>query len=234
MALEVIGAGLARTGTLSLKTALEQLGYVKCHHMVEVMGNRKQIDLWNDVVIEGSGDWDSIFEGFRASVDLPSVKYYLELMEHFPDAKVILTVRDPDSWYRSTRETIYAFKKTSSGMKWIPRLRKLLRMVDGVYWDGVFHGQFEDVEASKSIFRKHIEDVKASVPAERLLVFNVRDGWGPLCELLDQPVPANMPFPHVNDTASLRKTLRVMQLVRILPYAVGAVILLWVGLTLFS
>jgi hypothetical protein len=230
MALEVIGAGFGRTGTTSLKIALEHLGYVRCHHMQEVLRRPEQIKAWYEVVRGGSGDWDAIFEGFRASVDWPSCAYYKALVQHFPAAKVVLTVRDPESWYRSTRETIYeATRSIPAWLEWIPRVRMMVKLLDGVAWDGVFHGRFEDAETSKKIFRDHTEDVKRSVPPERLLVYNVREGWGPLCEFLGVPIPENMPFPHEKERVQIKRAVRVMKLVRVLPLALGGALLVWVG-----
>ena len=108
MSLEVIGAGFGRTGTASLRLALEHLGFVKCHHMFSLGEQRRLVTAWHDVALKGARNWDEIFEGFRATVDWPSTAYYRELMEHYPNAKVVLTVRDPDAWYQSTRKTIYA------------------------------------------------------------------------------------------------------------------------------
>jgi hypothetical protein len=151
-------------------------------------------------------------------------------MQHFPEAKVILTVRDPESWYRSARETIYeATRSIPAWLKWIPRVRAMVKLLDGVAWDGVFHGRFEDAETSKRIFREHTEDVKRTVPQERLLVYEVREGWGPLCEFLGVPTPADIPFPHENERVQIKRAVRVMKLVGMLPVAIGGALLVWVG-----
>jgi hypothetical protein len=233
MALEIIGAGFGRTGTTSLKAALEQLGYRKCHHMLEVMQSRKQIEAWWSVAKNGTGDWDEIFEGYRASLDWPSSAYYEALMRHFPRAKVILTVRDTDAWYRSASATIHRLMRvTPAWLRWFPRMRMTAEMLHGIVWDGVFHGRFEDAEASKRIFRQHIEDVKARVPPERLLVFNVRDGWQPLCEFLGVPVPEGAPFPHLNESARMRRLIPVLRLLGVLPYLLLAAALAVLGASL--
>jgi hypothetical protein len=230
MALEVIGAGFGRTGTTSLKVALEHLGYVKCHHMQEVIGRPEQNEAWYSVAVNGTGNWEAIFEGFRASLDWPSCGFYKALMEHFPDAKVILTVRDPEPWFRSTRETIYELRRSMPRwIKWVPRVRWTVKMLDAVVWEGVFHGRFEDAERSKQIFRDHIEDVKANVPKERLLVYDVRDGWGPLCAFLGVPAPEDVPFPHENQSQQFKRIVTMMRIVRVLPYVLVGALLVWVG-----
>ena len=231
MALEIIGAGFGRTGTMSLKFALEHLGFVKCHHMTSLAGNRKLVYAWHDVALKGSRDWDALFEGFRATVDWPSTAYYRELMEHYPDAKVILTARDAESWYRSASETIYAVSRAlPAWFQWIRPLAANSEMVEATIWQGEFGGRFEDSQAAREVFRKHVEDVKASVPAERLLVFNVRDGWEPLCEFLGVPVPEDRPFPHVNDSSVIKRAIRIIRIAGMVPYVLLAAGVLWSGI----
>lgn len=214
MALKVIGAGFGRTGTMSLKVALERLGFVKTHHMDEVLPSKTQRACWHDIATGKPANWDAVFEGYEASVDFPSSTYYNELSAHFPDAKIVLTVRDADRWYVSARDTIYAFGKALPA--WlqtaVPVLRTIREMVDGAIWDRVFHGRFEDEAYAKQVFRDYIEQVKRDVPAEKLLVFEVKQGWEPLCAFLDCDVP-DTPFPHVNDTASFKKMIRNTRIV---------------------
>lgn len=226
MALKVIGAGFGRTGTLSMKAALEQLGYMKTHHMLEVMPSADQRKHWLAIAQNESVDWDDVFEGFEASVDFPSSTYYNELLAKYPDAKVVLTVRDPDRWYVSASNTIYAIGKAIPGWanKIIPPIRDNKIMVDGTIWQRVFHGRFEDKAYAKKIFTDYIDQVKQDVPADKLLVFEVKDGWGPLCEFLGQPIPDG-DFPHVNDTASFRKMIRNIRLAFGGIYLLGAALL---------
>ncbi len=209
MGLEIIGAGFGRTGTLSMKAALEQLGYIKTHHMVEVLPNAAQRLLWQQVGEGAPPDWDAIFDGYRASVDFPSSSYYKELLAHYPDAKVVLTVRDPESWYKSASETIYSISLAAPrwARKYIKMQRQIDTIVQGCVWQRVFHGQFEDKAKTLQTFRDYIDQVKADVPADKLLVFEVKQGWEPLCAFLDKPVPET-PFPHVNDTAQFKKMTR--------------------------
>lgn len=214
MGLKVIGSGFGRTGTLSMKVALEQLGYVKTHHMEYVLKNADQRAWWHGVATGETPDWETIFDGYQASVDFPSASYYKELLTAFPDAKVIHTVRDVDRWYDSARETIYAIGRAPPAWarKFIPFVRRNEEMVNGAIWNRVFHGQFEDEAYAKQVFRDYTAQVKADIPADKLLVFEVKDGWEPLCAFLGKQVP-DTPFPHVNDSASFRKMIRNIKLV---------------------
>ena len=226
MTLEVIGAGFGRTGTLSMKAALETLDYDKCHHMVEVFGKRGQIDYWEDIAQGALPDWDEVFDGYKACVDFPACIFYRKLMDKYPDAKVILTVRSADSWYKSVSNTIY--RAGTIIPAWfrlmVPRLGRSAKMVDKLIWAGVFKDRFEDEDFAKQVFLDHIEMVKATVPPEKLLVFEARQGWGPLCAFLDKPEPEG-PFPHVNDTAEFEGRIRMMKLIAASPFILGAALL---------
>ena len=230
MALEVIGAGFGRTGTASLKQALEILGFVKCHHMSEVIPSGKQARLWHQLAFEGSVDWDDVFQGYRASVDFPSSTYYAELLEHYPEARVVLTVRDPDDWYHSAERTIHAVMKYQPG--WlkvlIPRMRFLSRMIERIVWQNVFDGRFEDREYATQVFRDHIEKVKSVVPPEKLLIYQVTEGWEPLCRFLDVAVPDGLDFPKTNEAREMMRVVRVMKALRVLPYAVAVAVAIWI------
>lgn len=224
MALKVIGAGFGRTGTLSMKAALEQLGYNKCHHMIEVLmtNDSTQLDYWDAV---GQGErpgWDKIFEGYQASVDFPSSVYWKELAEAYPEAKVVLTVRDFESWYKSATGTIYAVgKKQPAWTRLIPKPRKIDRMTKNVIWTGKFDGKFEDKAHAEHVWNAHIEEVKATLPPERLLVFEVKQGWGPLCAFLDKPVPDG-PFSRVNDADQFHQMIKGMTRLSYVPWIAGA------------
>ena len=196
--------------------------------MVEVMRNSAQTNGWLALATNGSTDWDELFLGYRASVDFPSCLFYRELRDHYPGAKVILSVRDPDSWYRSASETIYAVSKAAPRwLQWIfPRMRKQAKMIDKLIWDGVFEGRFEDEEFAKEIFRKHIEEVKSVVPADRLLVYEITEGWGPLCRFLGVEEP-NEPFPKTNESRQMKKMVNGLRLIGRLPYVAALLILSW-------
>ena len=231
MGLQVIGAGFGRTGTMSLKSALETLGYSKTHHMEEVLPDARQRRLWHDVAVGLPPDWDAIFDGFAASVDFPSSTYYAELLAHFPDAKVVLSVRNPDRWYKSASETIYAISKSSPlwARRFVTPLRHLHEMVEGTVWQRVFQGRFEEKAYATQVFRDYVEQVKVIVPADKLLIFEARQGWEPLCAFLGKPVPP-IPFPHVNDSAAFKQRIRIIRAMFFAVHAVaaaGAVALLW-------
>ena len=191
MALAVIGAGLGRTATFSLKFALEQLGFGPCYHMSEVFaGARRNVPLWLDA-IDGRPDWDAIFDGFASTTDYPACTYWRELAAHYPAAKVVLTVRDPDSWFDSVSETIF-----SEAMQGSLAGSPLGDMMQGVIFDA-FGDRVRDREFMTEWFIRRNRDVIDSLPAERLLVFSPKDGWEPLCAFLGVAVPDG-PFPRVN------------------------------------
>lgn len=210
MTLRVIGAGFGRTGTTSLKAALEELGYGKCYHMTEVMKNPSHAYFWRDVMEGKDVDWRGFFADYQSTVDWPSCDYYRDLMAIYPDAKVLLNIREPESWYVSTLSTIYRVPN-SLLMRMIslliPHMRVMYPLIDEKIWRGIFHNRFEEKEFAIEIFTRHNESVKEFVPAERLLVYNVKEGWEPLCNFLNVPVPAE-PFPHLNDRVLMQRAMR--------------------------
>lgn len=181
MALKVISTGFGRTGTTSLKAALERLGFSRCYHMMEVFSHPEHIPLWLDANQEEAVNWEKLFGDYQAAVDWPSCTFYNELMQRYPDAKVLLSVRDPDSWYQSALETIYSSQQLRPPASWlfalIPQVRRFMRMVDAVVWQGTFGGRFEDKDYAIRVFNDHIAEVRRTVPPERLLVFDVKEGW---------------------------------------------------------
>jgi len=215
--LEVIGVGFGRTGTLSLKHALETLGFGKCYHFSEMLKARHARQ-WLRIADSGPPDWESLFQGYRSTTDWPAVAFYRELAAAYPDAKLILTVRDANEWYDSVRATIRRLR-TVMPARW-PGLRTVAAVADRIVWDGEFNGRADDREYVISRFREHNDDVQRIMPAERLLVFNVRDGWEPLCRFLGVAVPRNTPFPCVNDRLVIRRYIRLLMIAR---YALPAV-----------
>lgn len=196
MALQVIGAGVGRTATLSLKLALEHLGLGPCYHMSEVLaGARRNVPRWLDV-IEGRPDWDTIFEGYRSTTDYPACTYWRELAQRYPEAKVVLTTRDPDSWFESVNETIF-----SDRMNARTHGTPFGAMLRGVALDA-FEGKREDRAFMTDWFMRRNQEVIDTLPPERLLVFHPKQGWEPLCEFLGVPVP-DCPFPRVNSRDEL-------------------------------
>jgi hypothetical protein len=219
----VVGAGLGRTGTLSLHAALERLGFAPCEHMTNCFAHPERFALWLEAVRRKRAgepiDWRPLFTGYRATVDWPGAFFWRELTAAHPEAKVILTVRDPERWYDSARATIYAATQGRSAtsaarllyglmVRANPRAGHGFRTVNETVWDGTMEGRFEDRDAAIRIFEEHNREVIATIPPDRLLVFDVKEGWRPLCAFLGVPVPMGEPFPHVNDTADFSRRQR--------------------------
>lgn len=190
MALRVIGTGFGRTGTDSMREALNILGFGPCHHMYEVIAKPEQKARWRAMVAGGPKDWASLFEGYTACVDWPSAAYWRELIEVYPEAKVILTWRSPESWWESFAKTI--LKGISSGDDPASVGRVLLA-------GQVFGGRMGEREHALALYRANVDAVLAEVPPGRLLVHRLGDGWAPLCAHLGVPVP-DVPYPHGNTT----------------------------------
>jgi hypothetical protein len=205
--MRVIGAGYGRTGTSSLKRALETLGYGPCHHMEEVIKRPAELGTWQRAAAGEKIDWKTALGGYGSACDFPAALYYRELMDAFPDGKVVLTVRDSASWYASMRETIIPMFNRFPNRLVLPHMPFLgapRRAMDATRVKRDVIDRFDDEAHVRKVFDDHIEAVKRTVPPERLLVFAVKDGWEPLCAFLGVPVP-NEPFPRVNDTAEFKK-----------------------------
>lgn len=199
--LKLINAGLGRTGTTSLKAALDCLGYGPGYHMFDVVSSEERLGQWEKIVCDAeSPDWEAVFDGYTSAVDGPCAIYYQQIMAAFPQAKVILTVRDAGRWYQSTYDTLYQFAVNGARSGGQPRL---FRVVDTMIWSGLFDGRFADREYAIEVFRRHNQEVVDHVDPGNLLVYDVRQGWEPLCSFLDVDVPGEI-FPHLNDTASMR------------------------------
>jgi len=205
MPLKVIGAGLGRTGTLSLKLALEQLGNRPCYHMAETLQHPEHDAQWLALARGETHDWRAILDGYGACVDWPSIMIWKELIETYPDAKVILTLRDPERWYASASNTIFARMReyaellTDGGHGTIePARRNHMRMVKTVVMDKAFGGNLERDHAM-AVFNAHNEQVRRTVPPERLLIYESGEGWERLCAFLGVAVP-EAPYPKVNTT----------------------------------
>lgn len=198
MTLEIIGPGFGRTGTNSLKVALEHLGYGPAHHMFEVRDHPEQLPAWQALADGGSADWDAIFRGYRSQVDWPGARYWRELAACYPDAKVILTVRDADAWFDSVQATIAKFL-AGRGTYEDAHMNGVARMAHQLIVEGVFDGRMFERAYATALFKAHIAEVQASIPATRLLTFDVRQGWEPLCAFLNVPVPG-ISFPRLNSS----------------------------------
>ena len=189
MTLKVIGSGLGRTGTMSLKHALEELGFGPCHHMLEVFQHPESMALWVEAG-KGNADWSAIYKDYHATVDYPGARFWRELAHAYPHAKILHTVRDPDRWFESTQETIFA---PGSFAVEPPEPVKpfFATVVEGM------REHLHDRNYMIAHFKRHTEEVLATIPSERLLVYRVSGGWEPLCRFLGVPVPAT-PFPSEN------------------------------------
>jgi len=203
MALKLIGAGLGRTGTLSLKAALERIGYGPCYHMIEILAAPERARHWLAQTQGGSHDWDTIFHGYRATVDWPAAAFWCELADRYPDAKVLLSLRDADRWYESVMNTIYPVMTQGPPAGAPETLHDFHTMVYGLIFERTFAGRLADRAHAKRVFAEHNQAVVDAIPAARLLVYQPGDGWEPICRFLDVPVP-DEDFPHLNDTAWYR------------------------------
>ncbi|SRX74475.1 sulfotransferase family protein [Aequorivita antarctica] len=234
MNLKIIGAGYGRTGTMSTFTALKQLGF-PCYHMSEVILNKENkghLDFWNDVANAKAGqqhDWDKVFEKYNATVDNPACCVWRELYEANPDAKVLLTLhpRGPEAWYESTIATIY-FTENRWQFKVLELFtsfgRKMGNMSAKLIWQRNHKGTMNDKTLAIARYNAHIEEVKAAIPKEKLLIFTVDQGWEPLCKFLDVEVP-NSEFPNVNDRAEIKKTIADITKGAYTILAIGAIVL---------
>lgn len=223
MALEVIGAGFGRTGTESLKEALEKLGFGRCDHMFELLKSTHRVEHLEALDRGEDVDFETLFDGFRSAVDFPYAMYYRELMAAYPDAKVVLSVRDADAWYDSAIKTI--FRGLPPGAVGIARVAGVVnknargfprwyRYVQSSLMDGFFEGRRHDRDYMIDRFNSWNEEVKATVPADRLLVFEAVQGWEPLCEFLDVPVP-DEPFPRSNAADSFQNRMKLRNIAKI-------------------
>lgn len=190
MGLKIVGAGLGRTGTKSMQTALAQLGFGPCHHMLEVFEFPDSMPLWIEAAA-GNPDWDAIFKHYQSAVDYPSAAYWRELAVHYPQARVLLTVRDPDEWFESVHATIMApdsmarHEDTEVQARFFATVRRHLPP------------QLDDRRVMTAFFRAHVQAVIAAIEPDRLLVYQVGEGWERLCRFLGVPVPS-APFPREN------------------------------------
>jgi hypothetical protein len=199
MSLDVIGTGFGRTGTNSLKLALEQLGFGPRHHMWEVFESPDYLlPIWMKAAHEGvTPDWDKTFKDFRSTVDWPTVFYWKELVDYYPNAKVVHTTRTPKSWVESAMNTIFVSMSERNEKK--GAARDLSTMAWELIVMQTFDGRIDDFDHVADVFRKHDESVKAYVAPDRLLVYELSEGWEPLCRHLAVPVPQE-DFPHTNTT----------------------------------
>ena len=198
MTLEIIGPGFGRTGTNSLKLALEHLGFGPCHHMFEVRDKPELLPDWEAAARGEKVDWSKVFRGYRSQVDFPGARYWRALVKHFPKAKVILSVRDPDSWFDSVQTTIMPFL-AARGKHPSAHVNAIAEMGYQTVAAQVFDHRMSDRNYAIRVFRKHISEVQSEIPPDRLLTFDLKEGWEPLCEFLEVEVP-DIPFPRTNSS----------------------------------
>ena len=206
--MKVIGAGFGRTGTMSLKAALERLGFGPCFHMIDLIRDPTPLPYWQAAADGEKVDWTEALDGWESTIDWPGCTFWEEMAEIWPDAPVLLSVRDPEAWYRSTLNSIHEAKEMALRGELQGNTEEApdpatMQMINGLIWNGTFKGRFTDKEFALDVFRRHNEEVKSKVPADRLLVYQIKDGWGPLCDFLGVEVP-DEPMPHLNDTDSFR------------------------------
>jgi hypothetical protein len=197
--LSVIGAGLSRTGTLSLKFALELLGFGPCYHMLELISQPGVAKHWLRAASGDPMNWDEVFRDYHSTVDLPSCVYYRSLAEYYPQAKVVLTVRDSESWYRSIHATIFSEIEIDPPDR---GLLALTQIMQGVV-ERHLGGRTDDRDSVVAGYERHNEEVQRTIPKERLLIYRVTEGWGPLSRFLGVSAP-DVPFPMVNTSADFR------------------------------
>ena len=203
MSLEVIGAGFGRTGTLSLKGALERLGFARCYHMLEVALHPEHMASWRRASDGDAVDWEELLAGYRAAVDWPACAFWRELRERYPEAKTILSVRDAESWYQSVMSTIYP-----TSMRMLesedPARRAFGEWCQAVVWEPCFGGRLYDRPHVMGVFERHNAAVIKSVPADQLLVFESRQGWEPLCAFLGVEAPDEA-YPRTNSSEEFQE-----------------------------
>ena len=213
--MKVIGAGFGRTGTMSQKAALEQLGFGPSFHMIDVARQPELLPGWQAAADGEVVDWAQLLEGWKSTVDWPACTFWEQISAAFPEAKVLLSVRDPEAWYASCMKSIHASAQAASRGELeggsVEVSPEAMKMINGLIWEGTFKGRFDDKDFAIGIYESHNEDVKSKVEPDNLLVYEVKEGWQPLCDFLQVPVPDG-PMPHLNDAASFRAMVGLPQL----------------------
>lgn len=236
----IVGANFGRTGTVSLKLALEKLTGAPVYHMKNVMQGGDEHDQFWIAAARGqvsAGEMRAFLAPYAGAVDWPASAFVKLQLEAFPDAVVIISERDDAGWYKSVYNTVYEPVR----VKWMWLLRKMLpsrrlhqSMMAAVVWDGVFGGRFDDAEHAKAVFREYKRSMASIVPPERLIVHTAKDGWGPLCKLLKVPVP-DEPYPHANTGEETRAIVGgsmnkdAMYVARCAALLVGVAAVVWAG-----
>lgn len=258
--MRIIGAGFGRTGTLSTMVALEKhLGFVPCHHMSKVAPDTKTIEqlrLWENVHRNNNhmppDVVHELFDSYVATVDFPASLFTKELIEAYPNAKVLLNKRDPEKWYASCRQTIFPLACLDpehapwglvfflrNVVRWLSpwTYRLIVAVPAGIVFGNAFDGRFADKDKAIQKYNDHISEVRRMVPKERLLEWSVTEGWEPLCKFLEVPVPVDTPFPNVNDSTEMKRTIRVFSVLGYVScglMAVAVAVAVWKVVSLVS
>jgi Sulfotransferase domain len=209
--MKAIGAGFGRMGTMSIKAALEQLGYGPCLHMIDVIRNPELRHPFVDAIESRDVDWKEAFEGWESTIDWPACRFWRQHHETWPDLPVILNIRDKEAWYKSCMKSLYEGKEMAMRGELQPPdpdnlpNPEVMKMINGVIWGATFEGRFADDKAfAFQKFDEHYAAVRSAIPKNQLLEFDAtKDGWEPLCSFLGEDVPSEA-FPHLNDTKSFR------------------------------
>jgi len=216
MSLQVIGSGVGRTGTHSLKLALEILGFGKCYHMEDLLREPGRLNYFEQAEKGESVNWDALFEGYKSAVDYPVARYYKQIIPAYPNARVVHTIRDAESWYKSAMETIFWASKPSAGriLKMLIRMpfssairnRMPVLKYNGKMVDSIFGKDLHNKQEVIKRYNAINEETLNFLPKERSLVYEVKSGWEPLCNFLNVPIPSE-PFPRSNTREQFRKNV---------------------------
>ena len=203
MMLKVIGTGFGRTGTNSLKLALEQLGFGPCHHMFEVRDKPDQLPLWKSAASGAEMDWDAVFTNYNSCVDWPAARYWRELCSKYLEAKVLHSIRDEEKWISSVHQTLLPAMMDRDQLEKGPD-RDRMKMAYEIIVNQTFSDRLDDREHAIKVFRAHNDEVSRTIPPERLLVYDVKQGWEPLCKFLNVAVP-DTSFPRLNSSTEFQQ-----------------------------
>lgn len=206
MELHIVGAGFGRTGTLSLKQAIERLGLGPCYHMAEVFPNPDHIEFWRMATRGGEVDWATVFANYASTVDWPGCTFWREILARNPRARVLLSTRDPESWHRSVCNTIYCTMTMEPPAHFPPAFRDGQAMARELVIERTFHGRILDPDHAIPVYEAHNAAVRREVPAEQLIDYEMGSGWAPLCDAFGLPIP-DEEFPRTNTTGEYRERI---------------------------
>ena len=197
--IKVIGAGFGRTGTHSLATALEILGFRPCYHMLELQRNPNHINFWSKVLEKQNADWQEFFQPHNSTVEWPAVSFLSQILAAFPEAKLVLTLRDPDDWYESAADTIFDALEISLHNP-NPDQQDQARFARRLILRRVFSNKYKDNDFVLGIYKRQISSAIEQVPREPLLLYCISEGWESLCAFMEIEPPGK-PLPWVNKRA---------------------------------